>query len=89
MASNQRTSPETLTRAADLIAQGMSVRRAAREVGISHPTLLKWLPAARDRSQHDTSCARLCQHWAEGACGLGFPREDWSVSNCGSYLRRS
>jgi hypothetical protein len=88
MASNQRTSPETLTRAADLIAQGMSVRRAAREVGVSHPTLLKWLRTG-DRSQHDTSCARLCQHWAEGACGLGFPREDWSVASCGSYLRRS
>jgi hypothetical protein len=88
MASNQRTPPETLTRAADLIAQGMSVRRAAREVGVSHPTLLKWLPTG-DRSQHDTSCARLCQHWAEGACSLDFPREDWSVASCGSYLRRS
>jgi DNA invertase Pin-like site-specific DNA recombinase len=88
MASNQKTPPETLARAADLIAQGMSVRRAARQVGISHATLLKWLPTGT-RSQHDTSCARLCAHWKGGACGLGFPREDWSVSSCGSSLRRS
>ena len=88
MALNRKTPPEVLQRAADLIAQGLPVRQAAREVGVSHPTLLKWLRTG-DRSQHDTSCARLCQHWAEGACGLGFPREDWSVASCGSYLRRS
>ena len=88
MASNRKTSPEVLQRAADLIAQGMPVRQAAREVGISHPTLLKWLPTG-NRSQHDTSCARLCQHWAHGACSLGFPPEDWAVSFCAAYFRRS
>lgn len=89
MASNRKTSPETLARAADLIAGGMSLRQAAREVGVSHPTLAKWLGPGASRPQHDTTCARLCQHWVAGACGLGFPREDWAVGSCGSYLKRS
>lgn len=92
MASNQKTPPEVLARAAELIAGGMSLSEAARRVGCSRPTLHKWLRPNGDdvaRRQHDTTCSRLCQHWTAGACGLGFPREDWAISGCGSYLKRS
>ena len=87
MASNRKIPPELIARAAELIAQGQSLRQAARAIGCSHPTLLKWLgPSGAAR---DVSCSRSCQHWDAGRCGLGFPEEDWSVRLCGAYVKRS
>ena len=142
-----RLNPEILAAARELLDQGCSLRRAARELGISHVTLVAhglrsaglhqypaemvrqareryaagetiralasdlnvsigtvsdwiWgrsrreaggpiLPRDRGGMRHGGACERLCCHWTDAGCGMGFPPEDWSTRYCGGFTPRS
>ena len=142
-----RLNPEILAAARELLDQGCSLRRAARELGISHVTLVAhglrsaglhqypaemvrqareryatgetiralaaslnvsigsvsdWVwgrfrreaggpipPRPRGGVPRGGSCERLCCHWTDAGCGMGFPPEDWSTRYCGGFTPRS
>jgi hypothetical protein len=47
------------------------------------------LPRPRAGMPRGGSCERLCRHWTDGGCGIGFPPEDWSTRYCGGFTPRS